>query len=203
MKTRLTAVLALTLTTAALAAEPAAGTIDGKLEGLGKGPFLVYVEKIDGVVFPPNDPPPVMSQRKNTYLPHILPVLAGSKVELRSEDPELHNVYALATAIKKVLFNIAIVPRTPPQFQTFAKEGVVRLTCNVHKEMLAFVIVLQNPHYTLVEKGATFTLAGVPPGKQVLRVWGEKLDDEVNARKFPVEVTAGGTVKVTISDEVG
>lgn len=178
------------------------GTIEGTLDGLGKGPVLVYVEKIPGATYAPANPPPVMNQKRNTYLPHILPVVAGSKVEFHSGDPELHNVYALALAAKSVLFNLSIVPGVPGHFynQVFTKEGVVRLTCNIHKEMLAFIVVLQNPHYVVVEKATNqFRLAGVPPGKHALRIWGEKLDEAALARRFPIEVTAGGTARISIA----
>ena len=178
------------------------GTIEGTLDGLGKGPFVVYVEQIPGATYPPANPPPIMNQKSKTYLPHVLPVVVGSKVEFHSEDPELHNVYALALALKSVLFNISIIPGMPPHFyyQAFPQPGVVRLTCNVHKEMLAFIVVLQNPHFATLEKGAnSFQLADVPPGKHNLRVWGEKLDEATLAKRFPVEVTTGGTAKVSIT----
>ncbi len=178
------------------------GNIEGTLDGLGKGPFLVYVEQIPGATYPPANPPPTMNQKSKTYLPHVLPVVAGSKVEFRSEDQELHNVYAWALALKAAMFNISIIPGMPPHFyyQSFPQPGVVRLTCNVHKEMLAFIVVLQNPHFATLEKGAsTFRLADVPPGKHNLRVWGEKLDEATLAKKFPVEVAAGGTAKIFIA----
>ncbi len=196
-------IIALALTASPGGAFPAlaqpTGAVEGTLEGLTKGPFVVYVEKITGA-WAPTDPEPVMNQKHNTYVPHVLPIVAGSKVEFHSADPELHNVYAWATALKRVLFNIAIPPSAPSYRKVFADPGVVRLTCNVHKEMLAFIVVVQNPHFTMVEKGATgFRLAGLPAGKHELRVWGEKLDDATLAKRFPVEVPAGGTARVSIT----
>src|SRR5262245_10421379 len=75
------------------AAAPGRGTIEGTISGFGKGPVVVYVEQVPGTTYPPMDPPPVLGQKHNTYVPHILPVVVGSKVALKSEDPELHNVY--------------------------------------------------------------------------------------------------------------
>ncbi len=178
------------------------GTIEGTLDGLGKGPFVVYVEQIPGTTYPPGNPPPVMNQRSKTYVPHVLPVVAGSKVEFLSEDKELHNVYAWALASKTSPFNISIIPGMPPHvyYQSFPGPGVVRLTCNVHKEMLAFIVVLQNPYFATVESGSNiFRLADVPPGKYNLRVWSEKADESLLAKKFPVDVTAGATAKVSIA----
>src|SRR5262245_44027517 len=111
--------LALTLLTVSFAGIPIAaadqtGTLQGTIDGLGKGPFLVYVDNIPGVKYPAQDPAPVLGQKNNTYVPHILPVVVGGKVELRSSDPELHNVYAWAQSLGRVLFNVAIPPNFPP-----------------------------------------------------------------------------------------
>lgn len=201
---RLAFAVALIALTALPALASPGGNIEGTLDGLGKGPFVVYVEQIPGVTYPPANPPPIMNQKNKTYLPHVLPVVAGSKVEFYSEDKELHNVYAWALALNTSLFNISIIPGMPPHvyYQSFTQPGVVRLTCNVHKEMLAFIVVLQNPHFVTLEQGAnTFRLADVPPGRHNLRVWGEKLDEATLAKRFPVEVTAGGAAKVSITQE--
>jgi plastocyanin len=184
-------------------ATAAGGTIKGTLD-LGKGPFVVYVEKAGTTKFPAMAPNPQMNQRGNTYLPHILPVVVGSKVEFHSEDPELHNVYAKAVANSNVLFNIGIPPKTPAQTKTFAQEGIVKLTCNVHKEMLAWILVLQNPYFTLLEKGATdFQLTDIPAGNYNLKVWGEKLDEADLKKLRPVTVTAGGVANLSIAAGAG
>lgn len=174
------------------------GAIEGTLDGAAKAPVVVYLERVDGAKAPAA--PAVMTQRRNTYLPHVLPVVAGAKVEFRSEDPELHNLYAWSKAEDRMVFNVAQVPGAPAYSRTFPNEGVVRMTCNVHKEMLAFIVVLQNPYFAVVEKKETaFKLPEVPPGKYQLRVWSEKLDDDALARRIPVEVTPGGTARVSIT----
>ena len=185
------------LSSTALAAPP--GSIEGKLENLGSGPFVVYIDRVPGFSPSPSAPTPVMGQAGNTYIPHLLPIVAGSKVEFQSKDPELHNVFARDLKSNQTFFNIAMRPKGPPIYQTFSQEGVVRLTCNIHKEMLAFIVVLQNPYFAVVEKGAQqFRLEGAPPGKHTLRVWGERLSEAEIARRFPVEVKAGETVTVNV-----
>src|SRR5215831_18173503 len=118
---------ALTLLCATFAGIPIAqadqtGTLQGTIDGLGKGPFIVYVDQIPGAKFPAAEPA-VLGQKNNTYVPHILPVIVGSKVELRSSDPELHNVYAWAQSLGRVVFNIAIPPNFPPTYQQLNQVG--------------------------------------------------------------------------------
>jgi len=202
MKRRLQIALTLVATSLAgipiAAAEPT-GTLQGTVEGLGKGPFIVYVDQIAGVKYPAQDPPPVMGQKGNTYIPHILPVIVGSKVELRSSDPELHNVYAWAQSLGRVVFNIAIPPNFPPTYQQLNQVGVIKLTCNVHKDMLAFILVVQNPFFAQTGKLETdFTIANIPAGMREVRVWGERLEPEQLARKYPVEIKPGQVTKVTL-----
>jgi plastocyanin len=149
---------------------------------------LVYVEKMPGKFAPPAQPA-VMNQIKNTYVPRLLPVVAGTTVEFRSEDPELHNVFGRGE--KKVLFNQGIPPHATSSTK-MTEPGVVKLSCNIHREMTAFIPVLQNPFFAQPDqKTGAFTIKAVPAGSYQLRLWGEKLTDEEKARTYPV--TAGGS----------
>lgn len=175
----------LTLASAAVA-EPLTGTVAGP--SLRRNVELVYLEKVEGT-FPPATTPPEVNQKHNVYLPRLLPIVVGTKVVFRSEDSELHNVFARSGA--KVLFNQG-QPANQVFEKTFAQTGFVHLTCNIHKEMSAWVVVLQNPFYATPDpKTGAFKIEGVPPGNYTLRLWGEKLDSGVAAKKFPVQVGAG------------
>ncbi len=175
------------------------GAIDGVVQGaLRRDVSLVYVEEVAGRTFTPPPAPATMNQIRNTYQPHLLPVLVGSEVEFKSVDPELHNVYARATG--KTLFNIAIPPSSPIAYrQRFDKVGVVKLSCNVHREMLAFVVVLQNPYFAVPDKSGKFRIEGVPAGRYVLRVWGESIEDDILQKKFPVEVPSAAPTVVAVA----
>jgi plastocyanin len=169
-------------------AEPLSGTIEDR--ALRRKTDLVYLEKVEGN-FPPPAQKPVVNQRGNTYLPHVVPILVGSTVVFQSEDKELHNVFARGQ--KSVLFNDAVLPGARFE-RTFKQLGVVHLTCNIHKEMSAFVVVLQNPYFARIDpKSGEFLIQGIPPGKYTLRIWGEGLSEEQNARSFPVTVEKSGT----------
>jgi plastocyanin len=141
---------------------------------------LVYVETVPWKVEPPKEMVRV-NQRGNVYLPHVIPIMAGTQVEFRSEDPELHNVYARGT--KGVLFNEAVLPRMRFE-RVFTDLGPVHLTCNIHKAMSAWVVVLQNPYFARPDKSGAFSIDGLQPGTYTVRIWGEALSEEQNARTF-------------------
>jgi hypothetical protein len=49
------------------------------------------------------------------------------------------------------------------------------LLCNVHPEMEAFVVTLQNPYFAVSDKDGSYSIKNVPAGKFTLMIWHEKL----------------------------
>ena len=184
------------LLTLAAAASASAETLTGKIEdpSLRRKATLVYLETAPGK-FPPPAEAAVMNQIGNTYSPRVLPVLLGTRVEFRSSDPELHNVNARAS--KKQLFNQAVLPH-----QMFARKmeqaGVVHLSCNVHKEMSADILVLQNPFFAKPDAQGAFTIANVPAGNYAMRVFGAELSDEQRAKVFKISVGSNTPIKLAL-----
>lgn len=162
-----------------------AGTLVGHIDaGLRRKVQLVYVETAPGA-YPPPAEHAMMNQHGNKYVPKLLPVLVGQVIEFRSEDPELHNVYARAN--KKTLFNQAVLPHK--LFQKKVDEpGVVHLSCNIHKEMSADIVVLQNPFFATPDAKGAFKIPNVPAGEYSVRIFGEALSEEQRARTFKVTV---------------
>jgi plastocyanin len=178
-------VAALSLAAPLSRAETLSGSIDDP--DLRRKTQLVYVETVAGKFTPPATAA-VMNQIGNTYVPKVLPVMAGQKVEFRSRDPELHNVYARAG--ERVLFNQAVLPKK--MFETRMEQpAIVHLSCNIHKQMSADIVVLQNPFYAVPDaRTGKFTIDGLPAGTYSLRIFGPELSDEQKAQKF--SVTVGG-----------
>ncbi len=170
-------------------AEALNGSIDDP--GLRRKTQLVYLEQVPGKFAPPAEAA-VMNQIGNKYSPAVLPVLAGQKIVFQSQDPELHNVYARAG--KTVLFNQAVLPHKMFE-RVIDQPGVVHLACNIHKEMSADLVVLQNPFFARPDAKGKFTIDGVPAGTYTLRIFGPELNDEQRAKKFSVTV-GGAPVKV-------
>jgi hypothetical protein len=132
--------------------------------------------------------PDVLEKVQLVYVEHVDGTFAPKTAVMgQSQDPELHNVFARG-ADHHVMFNQAVLPHMKMS-QTFAKPGVVKLTCNVHKTMLAFVPVLQNPYWAQPGKDGSWKIEGLPPGQYQVRIWGEELDDSLLGKSFPVEVT--------------
>jgi plastocyanin len=184
-----------------LAARPGlAQESGGTIKGVVNTPYvkryqaLVYVDQVKGE-FPPPKQNPFMGQKGLVFAPHILPVLKGSTVDFTNDDSVAHNVFAPPGAASR--FNLGLYGVGVKKTVTFDALGEVPLLCNVHPEMLGYVIVLQNPYFALTDNAGAFEIKNVPPGTYKLKVWHEKLKEAVKE----VVVQEGKTVSVTFEKD--
>lgn len=174
--------------------EKTVGSITGIIKARGvrdARDVVVYLEKVEGV-FEPLSEKPVIGQKNLIFNPHVLPVLVGTTVKFPNNDNVRHNVFSPSKTKK---FNLGTYGSGIVREVTFDKPGVVSLLCNVHAEMSAFVIVLENPYFVLTSPDGKFTIKGVPPGIYTINTWHEKL----KGKKQEVEVSEGGTVTLNFN----
>ncbi|HAL56232.1 MAG TPA: hypothetical protein DCP63_07110 [Bacteroidetes bacterium] len=169
-----------------------AGDIKGKVKATGaknSGNAVVYVEKIPGRTFDPPKEPAIMDQKNLVFLPHVLPVVAGTTVKYLNSDDVLHNVFTPDKCADK--FNLGTWPKGQVRSFTFKNVGCVSvMLCNVHPEMEAFVVVLENPYYAVSAKDGSYEIKNVPAGKYTLKIWHEKL----KGQSQEITVTESGGV---------
>ena len=118
-----------------------------------------------------------------TYAPHVVVVPVGSMVRFPNHDPFNHNVFSVSEPNS---FDLGLYGRGETKGQTFTHPGLVRVYCNVHPRMVAYVLVMANRLYAQPGQDGSFTIANVPPGRHRLHVWHERIPTEVIK-----EVTAG------------
>jgi plastocyanin len=152
-------------------------------------PALVYVDQVKGE-FPPPKKNPFMGQKGLVFAPRVLPVLKGSTVDFTNDDTVAHNVFTPPGAATR--FNLGLYGAGVKKTVTFDNLGEVPLLCNVHPEMLGYVIVLQNPYFVLTDNTGKYEIKNVPPGNYKLKVWHEKLQETAK----DVAVQEGKTVTV-------
>lgn len=119
--------------------------------------------------------PPIMDQWNVEFIPHVLPILKGSTVDFPNTDNVRHNVYS-PVPIPGTHRMLSLGTYDPDVIKIIRldKAGEIQLRCNVHQEMSAFIVVLDNPYFTLTDKTGKFTLENVPPGDYTLKTWHEK-----------------------------
>jgi hypothetical protein len=99
----------------------------------------------------------------------VVPV--GATVQFANADPMSHNVFSASDPNG---FDLGHYGRGQLREHTFTAPGLVRVFCNVHPRMAAFVHVMATPYYTQPAADGSFALDGVPPGHYTLHVWHER-----------------------------
>lgn len=172
----------------------AGGTITGSVDTKRvkyKRNVVVYLKNVQGTFKAP-EKPYVMDQKDLTFMPHVLPVLVGSKVDFKNSDNVNHNVFS-PTECKS--FNLGTFGPGGYKTVTFDKVCVVDLLCNVHSEMSAYVVVLDNPYFAVTGADGSFTIENVPAGTYEIAVWSEKLKSGTQS----VTVADGSSATVTFN----
>ncbi|UCG14253.1 MAG: hypothetical protein JSU72_07275 [Deltaproteobacteria bacterium] len=190
-----------------------AGSIVGVVKPQGlRSPegILVYVAKAPAGPTDGSQAKFIMDQTQLAFIPHILPVLVDSKVEFPNNDKVAHNVFSLSRAKK---FNLGSYQPGEAKTVQFDQPGVVDLRCDVHQEMNAYILVLNNPYFALTDKEGRFTIPDqsylgahdvkdVPPlspGKYLVKTWHEKL----KTAKKKIEISAAGDTTIVFKPKRG
>jgi len=121
-----------------------------------------------------------MAQKKRQFQPRVLAIVAGQAVEFENQDAIYHNVFALGPVSK---FDLGKYEQGRSKSVTFDKVGVQEIFCDIHRTMLAAVVVLPNRAFATPAADGTFEIKGVPAGKHTVRVWHRK------GKAAPVEVS--------------
>ena len=114
---------------------------------------------------------PQMATIKKAFQPRMLVVPVGSKVRFPNQDPILHNAFSVSGGNA---FDVGLYGKGAGKTVTFKEAGLVRVFCNVHQQMAAYVLVVDTPYSTAPDKKGGFSLAGLPAGPGTLSVWHER-----------------------------
>lgn len=111
-----------------------------------------------------------MDQRHETFVPHVLAVTAGTIVDFPNSDKTFHNVFSLSKARR---FDLGRYAAGRSKAVRFNHPGVVRVFCDIHSHMNAFILVFGHPFFAVTEPDGHFRIADVPPGTYSLVGWYE------------------------------
>jgi hypothetical protein len=169
----------------------------------GLANVFVYISKgAEGKKFDAPTTPVMLDQKNCMYQPYIVGAMVNQPIQLKNSDPLLHNVHSLPKVDGNQEFNFAQPLQGQTDERKFAKQEVlVKLKCEVHDWMFAYVGVCENPYFALTDKDGKFTIKNVPAGKYTLTAYhlkthgaGKGLEKEINVEGAPV--TADFTVEL-------
>lgn len=142
-----------------------AGTDGKKLPGVGS---VAWIPGSKGVG---PRPAPKLSSRNKRFDPRVLAVSKGSTVDFPNLDRIHHNVFSLSETAK---FDLGLYKNGASKPWKFENPGVVRVYCNIHPQMAAFLMVVDGEVLGQTGLDGTVTLPPVPPGRYPVKVWDEK-----------------------------
>ena len=180
---------ALALGGAVLAAAPSAVRGMVSVKGVKTNADVVITLEAPGLPLAPPAQPFKIDQKGFRFVPHITVIQTGSAVRFLNNDNEPHNVYS-----PEGRYNLGTWPTGETKDYTFKKPGIYTQLCNIHPDMLAYVVVVDSPHFAVTDKTGAFLIRNVPAGKYKLIAWHEKKD----GLEQDVEVKGGTPLKLDL-----
>ncbi len=130
----------------------------------------------------------VMDQRGERFVPHVLAITTGTIVDFPNSDHIYHNVFSLSKTRTFDLGRYAAGHSKPVRFD---RPGIVRVFCDIHSHMNAFILVFSHPFFSVTDAEGRYSIDNVPPGTYDVVAWNEGVASEPR----PVTVTDGGVAE--------
>ena len=145
----------------------------------------------------------VLDNARCMLVPHVAAVMAGTRARVRSSDPVVHQTRGVMG--RETVFNLALPSKGQEVDITrrLATPGVVRVGCEVHPHMSAWLVVHDSPYVATTDERGAFRIDGVPPGTYTVSLWHEGFratrrarDDEGTTKKRQVTIAPGATATI-------
>ncbi len=162
----------------------------GKLQNV----FIYVKQGLEAYVFPASSEPVVIDQKGCLYLPHVSGALVNQPITLLNSDPTLHNIHAYSEASGG--WNVGLPFQGMKIERKFsAPEIMVKLKCDVHPWMSAYMGIVAHPYFAVTGLEGMFSLKGLPPGSYVIEAWHERF----GTRSQSVELAAQEDKQISFS----
>ena len=132
---------------------------------------VVYLESAPSLAFPDAEPQrATMDQRNETFVPHVLAVTVGTTVDFPNSDNKYHNVFSIRGPRP---FDLGRYAAGRSKSVRFDRPGIVRVFCEIHSHMSAFILVFNHRYYDVAGADGRYQINRVPPGRYTLVAWNE------------------------------
>jgi plastocyanin len=156
---------------------------------------VVYLNQVPIGAFEELPTPRVrMDQRNEQFVPRLLAVTVGTTVDFPNSDTKFHNVFSFAKAHP---FDLGRYPPGKTGAERFDRPGLVRVFCDIHSHMSAFIWVFSHPYFSVTDADDRYAISGVPSGTYTLMLWSELGEAE------PRRITVAGGASTEVDFQVG
>jgi plastocyanin len=153
--------------------------------------FVYVIAGLEGREFSAPKEAVTIDQKGCVYTPHVAGAQVGQQVSFRNTDPMLHNVHPIPFVNRE--YNFGQLQGTVSSVKFTMKEVPIKVVCNVHPWMTAFVCVVDHPYWAVTDAAGKFEIPGLPAGKYTIGIWHEGLEtvDGKNQVEITVKANAG------------
>jgi len=133
----------------------------------------------------------ILSNTGCLYSPRILAMQKGEQLKVRNNDPKLHIPHSYYQ--QRTVFNLSLPFRgtTIDTTSRIRQAGVLKVACDTHAWMLAYIHVFDHPYFAVTDEGGVFTIPNLPPGTYILRAWHE----DAGIRSHEITIPENGDVQ--------
>ncbi|WP_200961059.1 methylamine utilization protein [Acidovorax sp. Root217] len=157
---------------------------------------IVFLESADARRLTKPLPGVEMAQEKRQFVPSVMVVPVGSEVLFPNRDTVRHHVYSFSPTKK---FELKLYTGTPSKPVLFDQAGVVLLGCNIHDQMIGWILVVDTPYFAKSPSGTGKALLdNVAPGAYKLRTWHARLPVGAAALEQAITVPATGMATASV-----
>ncbi|MFL6583354.1 MAG: carboxypeptidase regulatory-like domain-containing protein [Chthoniobacterales bacterium] len=180
----------------ALARTRSAPVMTKRYEIVTKGGVLstsppVAIVYLDGGFPHTPQPTKAVAQKNLEFVPALLAIATGTKVEFPNLDDTYHNIFSYSPAKRFDLGRYRPDEKPVPSV-VFDKAGLVTLRCDIHEHMRGLILVLESPYFVITDADGHYRLSGLPAGHQTLKAW----IDSSTTREAPVDLKPGAVAQV-------
>jgi plastocyanin len=144
---------------------------------------VVYLESGPARAFEERRPARArMDQRHETFYPHVLAVTSGTLVDFPNNDSTYHNVFSLSKAKR---FDLGRYAKGRSETVRFDQPGIVRVFCDIHSHMSAWVLVFSHPFFATTDADGKYRIDNIPPGTYTVSAWYEGAARETRGIVIP------------------
>jgi plastocyanin len=160
----------------------------------GVAQAVVWVKRVaKGKAWEKPATPPALTNTNCDFVPYVQAVPLNTEIELINNDSVFHNLHSFLD--KATVHNVSL-PKNGRQIRrTFPEPGLVRVECDSHSWMKAWVYVADSPYYAVTGKDGRFVIRDLPPGSYTLGAW----HDYAGAGEASFMVAPGATVPVNLT----
>jgi plastocyanin len=155
---------------------------------------VVYLESAPRAAFDQREEPRAkLDQRNEAFVPHVLAIVAGTTVDFPNNDQTYHNVFSLSPTKSFDLGRYAVGRSKSIKFD---RPGIVRVFCDIHSHMSAFILVFAHRHFAVTDDEGRYRIDNVPPGTYTVMAWNESAPSESRRVVVP---ESGGDVEANFA----